>query len=382
MPNLITCIHCKKEFEMSDALTHQLKEELSSTLEVEYKQKIEAARKEAEEKAAKKIAEEVELKLKDKENEAAEAKEKNKKLQEEQLENARLIRELKERDEQRELELEKKLSAERDKLRDELAKRYSDEFRLKELEKDKKISDMEKLVEELKRKAQQGSMQTQGEVLELDLENMLRAAFPTDIIEGVEKGIRGADIRHIVKTAHGNVCGVILWETKRTKAWSEGWITKLKDDLRAEKAHIPVLVSTVLPKTAESGMGLHEGVWVVSYSLILPLAEILRQRLIDVAREKFLSQSKEGRAEQLYTYITSHEFKQQIEAMVEEYSAMKEQIDRERRAYEKMWTAREVQVERVFRSTARMVGSIQGSVGPSMGQIKGLDLLELEDGIS
>ncbi|HRN96298.1 MAG TPA: DUF2130 domain-containing protein [Candidatus Levybacteria bacterium] len=380
MPNLIKCIHCDREFEMSEALTHQLKEELSSSLEADFKQKIEAAQKEAEEKATKRIAEEVELKLKDKENEANQAKEQNKKLQQDLLEAMRKERELKERDEQRELELEKKLTIEREKLKEEMSKRYTDEYRLKELENEKRINDLKKALDEAQRKAQQGSMQTQGEVLELDLEQALMMAFPTDDIEPVEKGVKGADIRHTVKTSHGNVCGVILWETKRTKAWSDEWITKLNDDLRASKANIPVIVSSVLPKEAESGMGIKDGVWIVNFNLFISLARILRDKLTDVAKEKFYAQNKDGKADQLYGYITSHEFKQQVEAILEVYSTMKEQVDRERRAYEKLWAAREVQAERMFRSTARIVGSIQGTVGSSMTQIKGLDLLELENG--
>ncbi len=377
--NLIKCTHCGKDIEISEALTHQLKAEVSASLESEYKQKVEALSKEAEEKAMKKATESMELKFKDIENEAKEARERGKKLQEELLEATRAMRELREKDEQRELEMEKKISQMQNTLKEEITKQYSSEFRLKELEKDKVINDLKKALDDAQRKAQQGSMQTQGEVLELDLEQALGLAFPTDIIEPVEKGIRGADIKHTVKTMHGNVCGVILWETKRTKSWSDEWVTKLKDDLRAEKAHIPVIVSAVLPKEAESGMGLKDGVWVVSFSLFIPLARILRDKLVEVAREKFMAQSKEGKSEQLYGYITSHEFRQQIEAMLEVYASMKDQIDKERRAYEKLWSQREMQVERMFRSTARIVGSIQGTVGSSLNQIKGLELLELEE---
>lgn len=377
--NLIKCTHCGKDIEISEALTHKLKEELSSSLEEEYKLKMEKISKEAEETALKKATETMEIKLKDMQNEASEARERSKKLQEELLEATKAMRELREKDEQRELEMEKKISELKDNLKEEISKQYTSEYRLKELENEKRINDLKKALDEAQRKAQQGSMQTQGEVLELDIEQALNMAFPTDIIEPVEKGIKGADIRHTVKTAHGNECGVILWETKRTKAWSDEWIVKLKDDLRAEKAHIPVIVSSVLPKEAENGMGLRDGVWVVSFNLFIPLARILRDKLIEVAREKFMAQSKEGRSEQLYSYITSHEFRQQIEAMLEVYSAMKDQIDRERRAYEKLWSQREVQIDRMFKSTARIVGSIQGTVGSSLNQIKGLDLLELEE---
>lgn len=379
MTNIIKCPHCGKMVEVTEALKHQIEEELLVNLELRYKKEIEQAVKTAEEKALLKAQNQIQLELKDKQNESEELKQHNKKLSDQLLETNKLIRQMKMQDEEKKVEMERTLQKEIGKIRQETLKRSDDEHRLKDLEKDKKISDMEKLVEELKRKAQQGSMQTQGEVLELDLENMLQVAFPTDEIVPVEKGVRGADIRQIVKTVRGNVCGVILWESKRTKVWSDEWTVKLKNDLRAEKAHVPVIVSAVLPKEAESGMGLKDGVYVCSYQLILPVADILRGKLIEIAREKFITANKGQKAEQIYEYITSHEFRQSVEAIAEVYQDIQKQIFRERMAFEKIWKMREAQVLKLFSNTAGIIGNIRGRVGVSLPDVKGLELLEGEE---
>jgi hypothetical protein len=234
-------------------------------------------------------------------------------------------------------------------------------------------------LEEAKRKAQQGSQQTQGEVLELDLEETLRQEFPNDEIEPVGKGVKGADIRQIVKSPKGFVCGVILWESKRTKAWTDEWLTKLKDDLRAEKANIPVIVSTSLPKELKSLMGLIDGVWVTTYELFIPMATLLRKNLLDIGFQKAVSAHRGDKADLLYEYITGHEFRQQVEALAEVYHEMQEEISKERVAFEKIWKTREGQVKRLSLATANVYGSMQGLVGSSMPQVKGLDLPQLED---
>jgi hypothetical protein len=255
-----------------------------------------------------------------------------------------------------------------------------EEHRLKDLEKDKIISDLRNALDNARRKASQGSQQLQGEILELDIETTLKESFPTDEIEPVGKGVRGADIRQIVKSPKGFVCGVILWETKRTKAWSDAWVNKLKGDLRAEKANIPVIISLVLPDEAKEGFGLKDGVWIVGFNLILPIASILRRNLLDLGFQKAVSSHKSDKAGYLYEYITSHEFRQQVEAIVEVYKEMDDEIKKERAVFEKVWKRREGQMQRLITSTANVVGSIQGKVGSSALQIKGLELDELESG--
>ncbi len=232
-------------------------------------------------------------------------------------------------------------------------------------------------LEEAKIRAEQGSQQMQGEVQELDLEEALREAFPQDVIEPVEKGVRGADLRQRVQSSSGRLAGVILWESKRTKNWSDGWLTKLKDDLRAEAANIPIIVSAVLPEEAKSGLGQKDGVWVCKPGMAIAVAHAFRRQLLEVALANAQAQSRGTLADSLYDYVTSHEFRQQIESMVEVYREMKDQIARERIAYEKSWKIREGQVDRMFIGTARVVGSIQGKLGSTaFGPVKGLELLE------
>ncbi len=380
MINTITCTKCGNIIEISQAFQHQIEERVLREQRELHQKELDSQKLEIEEKTKQKISQQLQLQIKDAENEKEELKKQNKLLQDQLLEMNRLLRDLKSKDDQRQLEMEKKLSAASEKIKEDMGKQYSSEYRLKELEKDKKISDMEKLVEELKRKAQQGSMQTQGEVMELDLEQSLRDAFPTDEITPVEKGITGADIRQIVKSPRGTVCGTILWESKRTKVWSDEWIGKLKNDLRAEKANIPVIITLAMPKDIKEGFGLKDGVWVTTLQLILPLALLLRKNLLDVMYQKVVAANKGEKSDQLYAYITSHEFTQQVEALVEVYKEMQEQVTRERIVFEKNWKQREAQVRRLFISTAGVYGSMQGIIGSSMPQVKGFELMELEEG--
>lgn len=279
-----------------------------------------------------------------------------------------------------ELISQRKIDEQKKIIEDKVIKSENEKYRLKELENQKVINDLKRSLEDAQRKAQQGSQQLQGEVLELDLEETLRTTFPSDMVEPVSKGIKGADIRQIVKSPKGYSCGIILWETKRTKAWTDSWIVKLKDDLRAEHANIPVIVSNVLPKGMESGLGLKDGVWACNYSLIMPLITLLRKSLLEVGYQKAISTHKERKADYLYEFITSHEFIQQIEVLAETYKQMQQQIVSERQAYERIWKLREAQIGRIFKATANIVGSIQGKVGQESLPIKGMDILELGAG--
>ena len=247
-----------------------------------------------------------------------------------------------------ELEKQRQLDLEREKIRKATQEEMLESQKMKELEKDKIINDLKKSLEDAQRKATQGSQQLQGEVQELDLEATLRTNFPSDSIEPIGKGLLGADIRQVVKSPGGKVCGSILWESKRTKAWSDGWIAKLKEDMRADRANIPAIISETLPEEAKTGMGLKDGVWVSSHKLFIPLAMLLRKSLIDAAYQKFVSDNKQSKAEQIYGYVTSHEFAQQVESMVEVYSEMLTQITKERVAFEKSWKLREAQVHRSY----------------------------------
>jgi hypothetical protein len=371
--NTIICKHCGKEIEITEALLEQVKADVEKSFSARFKKEFEEER----EKLTKELTEKQSLELEDLKKQVVEKEAKMKEFRDEQLKLREDKRKLEEEKKDFEIEMQKKVE---EKVKESL-EREDERHRLKELENEKKLQDAIKANEELRRKLEQGSQQTQGEVLELDFENLLTDTFPTDEIVAVGKGSKGADVRQIVKTQKGTVCGVILWETKRTKAWDNDWTNKLKGDLRTEKANIPIIVSTVFPKDMKSGMGFVDGVWIVSYSLAITLAEIMRQRLVDVARQKYLSENREGKGEALYEYIISHEFVQQVESLLEVHKEMVEQVNRERAAFEKQWKTRLEYSEKMLKSTARMVGSIQGKLGTTNSlQIKGLDMLSLDSG--
>jgi hypothetical protein len=374
----IVCPHCKQEIEITQVLHDQVLEQVSKEEKEKFAQELEKVRLEEKEKTTRKIREELDLQLKTTKEDAEEAKERNKKLQEQLIDLNKLLREQQNKTEQMELENQKKLSEAQEKIREDITKIVQEKAHLEVAELKKKLEDTQKSLEEARQKSQQGSQQLQGEVLELQLEQSLATAFPDDLIEPVQKGVRGADIKQTVQTARGNVCGIILWELKRTKSWSDEWTAKLKQDLRAEKAHVPIIVSEALPDEAKSGFGYKDGVLVCSLPLSLPIAELVRQQLISIARERFILEHKNNKteAEQLFDYIVSHEFLQQLEAMVEIHQEMTGQIAKERAAFEKIWKARELQVQKMLKSTSAIAGSLQGIIGNSLPSIKGLDLLE------
>lgn len=344
MQTTITCPHCKKLIEISEALSHQVEEKILAEQQEKHDRELAEMKKKLD------SAESAELELR---------KQKNK------------------LDEERrtfELDKQRQLDSEREKIRQKTLEEAAESQRLKEREKDKVIEDLKKSLEDAQRKASQGSQQLQGEVQELDLEELLRREFPGDTIEPIGKGVLGADVRHIVRSPRGLDCGHILWESKRTKAWSDGWVDKLKEDLRNDKAHIPAIVSETLPDEVKSGMGLRDGVWMASPLLTLPLAMLLRKALLDSARQKMIAQNQQSKAEELYGYVTSHEFANQVEAMVETYNDMRDQIARERTAFEKSWKQREAQINRLLSSVSGIYGSMQGIAGPSLPTINRLEL--------
>jgi hypothetical protein len=216
--------------------------------------------------------------------------------------------------------------------------------------------------------------------MELDLERALAEAWRDDDITPVPKGVNGADIAHTVRTANGTDCGLILWEIKRTKNWTDGWIPKLKQDVRSAKAAVAIIVTEVMPKDVTEEMGQLQGVWICRPHLAIVLGALLRKSLLDVARQKALVDNRGGKAEALYNFVTSHEFIQQIESMVETYSEMADQVRKERVVYEKLWAQREKQAQKLLFGTSNIIGSMQGSIGAaSMPRIKGLELVELAE---
>lgn len=346
--------------------------------------KAERARVIAEETKKARLASAAELDAKARElselNEVLKAR--DEKLAEAQKAQAELIRKQRELDDaRRELDLtvEKRVQDGLTEVRTHAKKEAEDEQKLKVMEKEHTIAAMQKQIEDLKRRAEQGSQQLQGEVQELELETLLRARFPFDTIEPVPKGEFGGDALQRVTSAGGQPCGTILWEFKRTKNWSDGWLTKLREDQRTAKAEVAVLVSQALPKGVES-FDVLDGVWVTSPRAALPVATVLRHSLQQVAMARAVSEGQQTKTEMVYQYLTGPRFRHRVEAIVEAFSSMQEDLDRERKAIMKQWAKREEQIERVMGATVGMYGDLQGIAGKSLQEIEGLELSALESG--
>jgi len=255
-----------------------------------------------------------------------------------------------------------------------LAKREAEDgLKFKVMEKDQTIASMQQKIEELKQKADQGSQQLQGEVQELELENILRAKFPFDVIDPVAKGEFGGDVLQRVISPTGQQSGSILWEAKRTKNWSDSWLIKLRDDQRAAKAEVSVLVSQALPKGVEA-FDVIDGVWVTSPRAALPVATVLRHTLLQVSMARQVGEGQQTKTEMVYQYLTGPRFRHRVEAIVEAFSSMQSDLDRERKAIMKQWAKREEQIERVMGATVGMYGDLQGIAGRSLQEIEGLEL--------
>ena len=286
-------------------------------------------------------------------------------------------------DEKRELDLtvEKRVQASVDDIRTRARQEADEAARLRVLEKDQTIESMARTIEELKRKAEQGSQQSQGEVLELELEELLRARFPTDIIEPVGKGELGADVVQQVNGSIGQAAGIILWESKRTKAWSEGWLAKLRDDQRRCGADIALIISQALPKYVEH-FDLVDGVWIAHPRCAVPVAVALRQILVEIYSSRLVQQGQQTKMEQVYQYPTGLKFRQRVEAVVEKFNDMREDLDRERKFMARQWAKRETQILSVIESTVGMVGDLQAIAGKAMPEIPSLDMPLLEGSAS
>lgn len=258
------------------------------------------------------------------------------------------------------LDFDKKLAEQKNLITKAIQEQVNSERELQDAEKDKLIGDLRKNIEELKQKSVQGSQQTQGEVLELELERVLREAFPNDTIDEVKKGVQGADVTQGIVTRSGQSAGTLVWEAKRTKNWTPGWIQKLKDDQRAAKADFAILVSTVLPKEI-TRIGNIDGVWVCDFESAIGVASLLRTGLLEVARTRAVVKGREDKAQQLYDYITSQTFIEKMKAIIESYAAMREDLDAEKRVMERVWAKREASLDRLRKSTAALLGEIQAT---------------------
>lgn len=392
--NIILCPQCGAEVPLSEAVSHPIREQLEREfetkrrqnqaaltereqklresqaaleqrqrdLQMEIDQRLAAQKQSALAEAAQQAQEMVALEMKDLQARVAEQKQQLDAAQKAELDLRKRQRELEARRQTLELEAARQLDAERANIREEAIKTAAETERLKRAEKEKLIGDLQREILNLKQKAEQGSMQLQGEVLELDLESRLVAQFPHDDIEPIAKGQRGADLLHRVQTNTGHGCGAILWEAKRAKNWSSNWLAKLKEDQRDAKAEVAVLVSQTLPQEVR-GFGLVDGVWVCSFESMIPLAVALRQGLVNAAMVRLSEAGRQGKMEQLYQFLTSVEFRQQVEGVVEAFKTMREDLEAERRALQKHWARREKQLEQAIMHTATLYGGVQGIVG-------------------
>lgn len=308
-------------------------------------------------------------------------KQRDEKLAEAQKAQAELMR--KERaldDAKREMDLtiEKRVQASLDTVRTKAKQDAEEALKLRVLEKEEQIASMQRQIEDLKRKAEQGSQQLQGEALELELEASLRAKFPQDVIEPVPKGEFGGDVLHRVMNSINQPCGTILWESKRTKNWTDGWLTKLRDDQRKAKADVALIVTNALPKGVHSFDHV-DGIWVTETRCAIPVAIALRQSLIELAAARQAGEGQQTKMELVYQYLTGPRFRQRIEAIVEKFSEMQTDLDKERRSMMRTWAKRETQIRGVIEATAGMYGDLQGIAGKALEEIEGMALPMLED---
>jgi len=376
----ITCPKCSFEFEATDAFRSEVQRELNlkaiewqSKREEEFKKKEEFLKKELdeglkkqklnlEETLRKSIQNDFEVKLKLLSEQNSEQEEKLKKARQTELEFLKKTQELKNKEDELEIKLQKKLNDERSSIAEKIKKQEEERNSLIIKEWEKKFEDQKKLVEEMRRKAEQGSMQLQGEVQELALEQLLTGAFPFDLVTEVGKGVRGADAILSVRNKMGQDCGRIIFESKRTKAFSNEWIDKLKADMRSQQADVAVLVSEVLPKEMDL-FGEKDGVWVCRFSEVRALTALLRDSIIKIAGVSASQENKGEKMNMLYNYLTGNEFSEQWKAIREGFLSMRISIQKERDAMEKLWKAREKQLEKVLLNATHIKGSIEGIAG-------------------
>ncbi len=410
----IKCPNCGTSIDVQDILSHQLEEQIQRKYQEQFaalqqqqkiaQQNFEKEREAFEEKKKKenqlfqekleqqlkaerlKLTDELKKKISDENStlieemnkELSEKSEKIKELNRTKAEIEKLKREKEEVKLAAEAEAQKKLNelllGERDKIRK--SEEEKNELKIKEL--NKQLEDQKKLTEEMKRKQEQGSMQLQGEVQELAIEEFLCTQFPLDTIEEIKKGARGGDCIQIVNTRAVQNCGKIYYESKRTKDFQPSWIEKFKADMREKSADIGVLVTEAMPGDMER-MGLRDGIWICTYEEFKGLAGVLRESIVQVSNALSSQENKGDKMHMLYDYLTSNNFRMQVEAIVEGFTSMKNALDSEKRAMARIWKEREKQIEKVISNTIDMHASIRGIAGNAIQAVKALELPGEED---
>src|SRR5215213_2115269 len=374
METVITCPNCKTEIPLSDAFKHEIEAGVLAAERARHQRELDAAVKSAETAAAQKADQEAARREASLRADAAEEKQRSAALLKQLEEMTTELRSLRRKDEERELAFKKQLASEEERLRTEARESADDEYALKLREKDKQLADAWQKVKEAEAKITQGSQQTQGEALELEIEELLREAFRDDEISKVKKGQRGADITEKVIDRRGRNCGTILWGTKNGK-WQEAWLAKLRDDQREAKAHIAVLVATNPPADIETFVN-RDGVWIVKLRYARDLASLLRHTLIAVYAERANQAGKDEKMEILYSYLISPEFQYRVQAIVEGFTYLLADVEREKRWFETKWARQEKEIRKIIDSTQGMYGDLQAVTGRSLPTIAALELPE------
>lgn len=372
----------RKQLEQREAELTTAQEKLKHSSEQVQQQvaaALETERKKLSEEMLAKARESVQVELTDRNEELTELKQRLKESEKAELDLRRRERELKEQAERVEIEIERKLEAERGTVREEAMRQADEKYELKTAEKDKQIADMRKKIDELRRKSEQTSQQLQGEVQELALEERLRAAFPGDNIDAVGKGRNGADVGQAVCDPSGQAVGKIIYESKRTKNWNDDWLPKIRDDLRQSNADVAVIVTETMPEGITT-IGCIEGVWVCRWDCVIGMASAIRSGLIEVAALQKANANRGTKVELLYDYFAGNNFRNRISGVVEAFQALQTDLVKEKAATQRQWAKRERQLERAIINMAGLYGDFQGIVGEVVPALESFEPLKLGAG--
>jgi hypothetical protein len=405
MTDTIVCPNCKYEIEVHEAFSAQMREHLRGELDSEFRrreteiagrehdvrfqlQELESTRESIEQEVRRRLADQrkliqeqaeetirnsVTLEVRTLQEQLDETKSKLDEAQsaELQVRKERIALE----DEKRSLELtvQRQLDEERSKIREDAKHQVIEETRLRDADKEKMIGDLRTQIADLKRRSEVGTAGSQGEVLEVELENVLRQQFPFDTIEPVPVSFNGGDVMQHVFDSTGQACGTILWESKRTKSWNANWLPKLRDDQRSAKAHIAALLTAELPK-GTANFGCIDGTWVTNRACLVGLAAALRVGLIEAARARSLLHGRLTKVDLIFQYLAGAEFRQRVEGIVEAIVSLRDDLDSEKRAFNRRWTKREKHIDRAIANTAGLYGELGGLTGINLPRIALLEL--------
>lgn len=387
MKNTITCPHCNEAFDLSQINASEL-EQHKKSIEEMANQKVKQWQRVKEKELEAKITEQSQKDLLKTKKRLQEEQKKREQAEKNELELRKKSEELKEREKNIELEKQRAIDAEKEKItkqleeiekikRDKLLLEKDEANRKKELEYQKQLDQMKKALDDAQRKAEQGSMQIQWDILEDDIRDSLRNMFSIDTIDDVPTWVRGADLIHTVRNSQWIESGIILWETKNTKTWTADWIAKLKEDQRSLWGNFSILVTVSLPKDMQN-FWLLDGVWVTRPEYIIPVTSLIRDQIISLSQVRASMVGKDTKMEALYSYLSGDEFRLKIEWIVDAFVSMKSDLDTERRAMERLWKKREKQLDQVISGTTGMYGDLEWIIGNALPRV---DRLELESGL-